>query len=603
MRFISRPPSFSGAGLDLRGEAGAAQNGGRPDLGFQVIGNTPVGDSRYAVRAVAFYDQAAGYLSRSFPDPTSVGRQKVVDDQGAQRNYGVSLSAIGRLTPQLDVLVRLIAQQQEDHGFPATFAPLPAFRPQPVLQRNFDIQPSMSDGWVLPSVEVTYRGEGWRLESSTSYFERRIREREDSTTGTAQFLALIETPLPDQPYVWTGVRKRQQWSHESRIAFGEGGKLSGIVGLFHAEGHDTFVIPPISGRGLQATGAWPDDLLWTSDIRSSQTDTALFGELYYSLKPRLHLTLGLRQYWLAQTYHLRADGFLDGGLTDDPPGKNREKGVSPKIAVAYDLTADSRVYASASKGFRAGGSGQAVIPQCESSLAEIGLTSEAARRYGSDTVWSYEVGAKTQLQNPGIQVTASAFHLDWQNIQQSVFLPSCAFIITANAGAAATDGAELEVSGQVSPHLGVRAGFGYQDARITKPGNSGQVAGARVYQTPRWTWSAAGLYRRAITGNVDGLAALDISYVGDSVSNNSGGGLALVRRPYALVNARVGVSWGRSELTLNIRNLTNERPNLGDIGYLGYAQRDAGSPELPNPQVVTIPPLSATIQYRVKLGQ
>lgn len=603
VRFISRSPSFDRSELSLGGEAGVTRDGGRPDLGFQVTGNSPFGDGRFAVRGIGFYDQTAGYLSRSFPDPAAAGRQKVVDDQGAQRSYGVSLSAKGRLTPQLDVMVRLIAQQQDDHGFPATFAPLPGFRPQPNLQRAFDIQPRVSDGWALPSMEVTYRGEGWRLESSTSYFERRIREREDSTVGTAQFLALIGAPLLDQPYVWNGVRKRRQWSHESRVAFGEGRDFSGVVGLFHAEGHDTFLIPPIFGRGLQASGAWPYDLLWTSDIRLSQTDTALFGELYYSPQPRLHLTLGLRQYWLAQSYHLRADGFLDGGLTDDLPGKNREKGLSPKIAVAYDLTAKSQVYASASKGFRAGGSGQAVIPQCEPSLTAIGLTSEAARRYGSDTVWSYEIGAKAQLRDAGVQVTAAAFHLDWRNIQQSVFLPSCAFIITANAGAAVTDGGELELSGQLSPHLGFRAGVGYQDAHITQPGASGQAAGARVYQTARWTWSAAGLYRRPITGSLDGLASLDISYVGDSVSNNSGGGLTLVRRPYALINARVGVSWGRSELTLNVRNLTNERPNLGDIGYLGYAQRDSLSPDLPNPQVVTIPPTTASIQYRVRLGR
>ena len=47
--------------------------------------------------------------------------------------------------------------------------------------------------------------------------------------------------------------------------------------------------------------------------------------------------------------------------------------------------------------------------------------------------------------------------------------------------------------------------------------------------------------------------------------------------------------------SLNFHNLLNAKPNLGDIGYIGYAQlNQAGSPI---PQVATLQPLTTTLQY------
>jgi L-alanine-DL-glutamate epimerase-like enolase superfamily enzyme len=60
----------------------------------------------------------------------------------------------------------------------------------------------------------------------------------------------------------------------------------------------------------------------------------------------------------------------------------------------------------------------------------------------------------------------------------------------------------------------------------------------------------------------------DYSYTGDSTSLlNQSGGILVTRPSYSLANLRFGVQSGPSEASLNIRNLTNAKPNLGDIGY------------------------------------
>ena len=57
--------------------------------------------------------------------------------------------------------------------------------------------------------------------------------------------------------------------------------------------------------------------------------------------------------------------------------------------------------------------------------------------------------------------------------------------------------------------------------------------------------------------------------------------------------------WDRSELSLNLHNLGNVKANLGDIGYVGYAQFNAAGSVIP--QVATLQPLTATIQYKLSL--
>jgi iron complex outermembrane receptor protein len=51
-------------------------------------------------------------------------------------------------------------------------------------------------------------------------------------------------------------------------------------------------------------------------------------------------------------------------------------------------------------------------------------------------------------------------------------------------------------------------------------------------------------------------------------------------------------------VSLNIHNLTNAKPNLGDIGYVGYAQYASTGTIIP--QVATLQPLTVLLQYRYK---
>jgi outer membrane receptor protein involved in Fe transport len=128
----------------------------------------------------------------------------------------------------------------------------------------------------------------------------------------------------------------------------------------------------------------------------------------------------------------------------------------------------------------------------------------------------------------------------------------------------------------------------------------GVLPGSRILGTPAWTASFAGIFTRPVSAHLDGFVEADYSFTGDSVSLlNGGNGTFAIRPSYGLVGLRLGVRRDNSELSLNVRNLTNAKPNLGDVGYVGYAQYNSTGAIIP--QVATLEPLTVVLQYRHNL--
>jgi iron complex outermembrane receptor protein len=611
VRLITKKPDLTEDSIGYMAQAGLTSGGGSADGGASVIGNIVVTPDKLALRVVLFGNHDAGYLTRTFPsasspattDPFLSVPRTSVGNQGADTSYGGSVAALLKVTDAFEARVRVMFQDTTDHGFPAAFAPLPSFTPVYTLGRAFDVQPHASDSWALPSLDLKYTGEGWTVVSSSSYFYRHTQDVEDSTYGTQQILAGYYgvSGLPAQPYLWEGDRYHNQVSEELRLSFDPVHGLSGTVGAFYSRARSKQVVVPTYATGLVAAtadnavvGPWPNDLLWVDDLSLLQNDYSVFGELYYKLTDRFNVTLGARQYWLKQKADYTADGFINFGPTSDVPINNRESGLSPKLALSYQATEDVMVYSSASKGFRAGGA-QEFAPFC----AEPNLPVSALTDLKSDTLWSYEVGTKVQVPNPGLLISAAAFHIDWKNLQQQVALP-CGAYYTINGDAATINGGEVEVSGHVLKSLQLRFGMGYEKTDTTNPGALaivGVTPGTRILGVPAWNASLGGVYTQPIGRGLDGFVSADYSFTGDSISLlNSGGGAFATRPSYSLVNLRFGVEHADTEVSLNIKNLTNAKPNLGDIGYNGYAQYNSQGTVMP--MVATLQPLTVMLQYQ-----
>jgi iron complex outermembrane receptor protein len=621
VRLITKQPDLNRSGFGYMADAGITSGGGSPDGGANFIGNLVLVPGTAAVRVVLFGNHDAGYMTRTYPtDPNSPGGgnpflavpRSSSADQGAISTGGGSAALLLRATDNLDIKLRVLFQDSKDHGFPATFAPLPEFTPVYRLDRAFNVQSFASDSWTMPSLDLKYSGSGWSVVWANSFFYRHTRDVEDSSYGTQQILSgpsYLVTGVPTQPYLWDGEHYHDQVSSEARLSFDPIHNVSGTVGAYYANTHSRFTIPPTLARGLAAPGstsclfgspaapctvnspAWPNEEIWQQTNPGTQEDKSIFGEVYWKFLPQWTLTLGGRQYWLDQTTDYTADGLLNGGPTLSEPQANSQSGFNPKAAISWQATDSTMAYVSASKGFRSGGA-QANFPGC--TLPSLSV--DAITHIRSDTLWTYEVGAKSQL--PGVLLSAAAYDIEWNDLQQQVAL-LCGFYAQVNGNKARIKGAEVEATGHLAPGLQFRLGLGYEDTNINEPGNLtlfGVNPGTRVAGVPAFTASVGGVYTRALTAATDGFVSADYSYQGNAVSLLVGGGGSQATRPgFSLVNLRFGIDRGPSELSLNIRNLFNAQPNLGDIGYVGYAQLNAAGGVIP--QAATLQPLTATIQY------
>lgn len=154
-----------------------------------------------------------------------------------------------------------------------------------------------------------------------------------------------------------------------------------------------------------------------------------------------------------------APGFVNGVQRD----QISDDAIVPRFAVSYEPTGDILVYASAAKGFKPAG------------ISELDFASALSdSRFLSEQVWNYEFGAKTQLANGQIQLSAAVFYMDWTDKQVTQLIeapgaPSGFRASVQNAGAAEVLGldASIVVQPNFAPGLTWDVGYTYLDTEYT----------------------------------------------------------------------------------------------------------------------------------------
>ena len=180
---------------------------------------------------------------------------------------------------------------------------------------------------------------------------------------------------------------------------------------------------------------------------------AAFGEINVRFAQTLTATLGVRFSRQKYTGSLYEYGpFLGAAEPLASESSASENAVTPKVSLSWQPSHDNLVYATAAKGFRPGGVNPIVANFCEPDLANLGIpidpatgTRQPPGQYNSDSLWSYELGTKNAFLDRRLRVNLSVYYIDWSNIQQNVYLPSCGEQFTANPGKAVSRGGDVEI--------------------------------------------------------------------------------------------------------------------------------------------------------------
>jgi len=552
--------------------------------------NVPLVSDVLALRASAFYQFDDGYFDKAI-GPEAAPPTNVLHDIGSMKYYGGQIAMRFQPIEGLAFTPRIMYQRTDEGGVPYALD-----YASNLLQRQmFNIDEGGTDKWWLASFTINYTVPFGSFVSSTAYFKRDTFETEDDT-DVLQYDLGLPAPIPSPITREIDLRRLAQ---ELRFASTFPGPFQLILGGFYS-GSTRPRDYEWTGDGLgAATGTSSDLALSFIDSRHAG-EYALFGDASYDILSNLKATVGVRWFRDTATFNQYTNGLFFGGAPAVyVAAPTSEKGFTPKYLLEYQATPQFLTYASAAKGFREGGNNIALPPGpppggCDADLANIGVTASQISTYKSDSLWNYEVGFKSTFLDRRFTFNAAGFVINWDKIQQLVSLPLCGYGFTGNSGAARSTGFELEFSGRPIPELTLGLGLGYDDAHITEQGlDSPQKIGSPVYQVPGITIASNAEYERHLNARWSGFGRVDFSHAGGSFSANNAQVNPLYRPAYSLVDLRLGLRNDRYEVAAFVKNLANERANLGDAIMIGA--------QLPGqPHFVISRPRTAGVEARMK---
>ena len=212
---------------------------------------------------------------------------------------------------------------------------------------------------------------------------------------------------------------------------------------------------------------YPDDSYFLQ-TQAVDKQYAVFGEATYAFTDQFKLTLGAR---FSRTEF--TNNSVTGGpqLFFAPPqtvdSEEKQNSFTPKVSFSFQEDPRNLYYFTYAKGFRPGGANNPVPqPACASDFEAFGITASPAT-YASDTVNSFEVGAKNNIDNR-IKIASSIYYIRWSNIQQTVVPPTCQISFISNLGEAVAKGLDVQAEFAVTDGFTVELSAGYTDARYTE---------------------------------------------------------------------------------------------------------------------------------------
>lgn len=559
-------------------------------LGGEAYGmvNAPIVPDVLGVRVVGFYRERDGWIDNSL---------RGLKDINDYESYGGRVMV--RFKPTDDFTVDGMAYIQRYNGFVNNWL---WGQDGEVLDTQYDAQwltlHENADNMDLYTLSAEYDFGFATLSGTVSHQKRYLDYTSDSsnffiaqqanTSRCATYIGVASCDaeqleeyrtfaLAQSPSAAYSQQYTKADTQEIRLSSNGDNKLDWTVGLFHSkrdgdmysnvvlvDSESGEVIKPLSTEARMANGevVSPASVIFRRSILDTLEQTAVYGEASYELIEGLDVTAGARWYKFDRS--VTGEAIIGNIIIGAVPGEANtatatDKGWVFKFGADYEVSPDVMVYGSASQGFRPGGVNQV-----------IGLPAELGP-YGSDSIWSYEIGVKSQLFDRVLTLNANFYQIDWSDIQVSgqadAQSTGSTFSFISNAGAARVRGVEVETVLNPLPGLNFRGNITYADAKlvedqVTDVFSASGKAGDPITGVPKWTWQLGAEYVKSLSDDLDGLVRLDAAHTGGIwTSFNYDNPYRYYLPAYTELSGRIGVEradgkWGAY---LFVNNLLDEQ--------------------------------------------
>src|SRR6202166_2220767 len=512
VRYITTQPSLTKTSFYSRDEVAYTQ-GGAPSYEAGVAGGMPLIDGVLGARLTVWYRRDGGYIDQI--DPVTLSR--VQKNSNFDNTTMIRLSAVWAPTEKLTVTPSFYYQDRYRNNN-EDYWPLYSNPHNDQFVNADPTERSDPDRFQLPAIKIEGDLGFAKLISNTAYFHRK---EETGYEGTLYNLGFYQSGVflnfnPDgttspasTPYPLldgTGVHLpagatnyrspasidngQQNFTEEVRLQSNDpAARLIWTTGLFFSTNRQRYLEqihdPMLNQLTLAATGSpytdiftdvngapvpydprFPNDSYFLLTNAKDQ-QLAAYGEGTFNFTDQYKLTLGAR--FSKSKYSFTS---LTGGpqLFNAPASVGADKtenSFTPKVSFSYQMDPRNLYYFTYAKGFRPGGGNNPVpYAACAGDFTALGIPG-APLTFNSDTVNSFEVGAKNNFDNR-VKIASSVYYIRWNNIQQTVIPPICQISFIANLGQAVAKGADIQAEIAVTDSFTVELATGYTDARYTQ---------------------------------------------------------------------------------------------------------------------------------------
>ena len=324
-----------------------------------------------------------------------------------------------------------------------------------------------------------------------------------------------------------------------------------------------------------------------NDIERNDEQTAYFAELTFPLTEKLDLLFGARNYDLDIDYKGQSKfGLLTvqdssgrdydntGGHTDQP--LNMSDTIT-KFTASYKVDDDTLVYVTQSEGYRPGGfnRGGGMANRCSTVATTAAnycgegsgdnFRANVSTFYDSDEVLNTEIGIKTLLADGAMRLNATAYQIEWTDIQVSQFDPVNISLLTfmENAANADIDGFEADMLWYPTDNWTIAAAISLNNTQITEDVSKTVPIvdiGSPLPLAPERQFNIRLRKDMSYKGNP---SYMQFAYKSASETYNSFESAKVLDQPkYQTFDLAFGMTINDTDMEFFVRNLTDERANL-----------------------------------------
>jgi outer membrane receptor protein involved in Fe transport len=571
LRFIMTEPSLTEFSGFTHAEVAGTEGGG---LSYEtgVAGGGPLVEDELGFRGSLWYRRDGGFIDRVDPITGAI----VEPDSNRSDKMSGRLALKYAASDSVTITPSIYYQSTPAHDSSMLWLYLSSV-PEGHLNNGALIRQPIDDSFYLGTVKVDAKLGVLSLTAVTSYFDRHASILTDSTafSGALQIPGPLGWGDPRGPAFPTSYSDlvtqpasmgQNMISQEIRVTSTDpADAFTWVGGVFYSRSRqlDKAVL---LGASIDSP---PSDPIYNAQTESIDAQYALFGQADLKLGDGWKLTGGLRASRTQFNVEQISTGLIEAGTPPLFTGNQSETPVTPKVALSYQATENTLLYVSAAKGYRIGGVNSPIPSFCGNVSAPL--------TFQSDSVWSYEIGAKSLLFDRHLQIDASAFHIKWENIQTPAFLSNCGFQYVDNDGGATSNGFDLALRALLTEGLSIGVSASYTNSRFDQTVESdGQPIVEKndsvgvLPQVPSpWNVTTSLDYEIPLAGGERLYGHAEDEFhsrnPGPFAAGQPGFSYAplLTANPSTnVVNLRLGLRWPRYDLSLFVNNATDSLPTL-----------------------------------------